>query len=145
MTAREISPGEHGWTMDRYRVLRFAGGALVMLGLVLLVLAVLEGQASLALVLIVPVIYGTGPLLAISVLMIFAGLVLAFLSFFQAAPGADTANAPRGKKEWGGVILIGPIPIVIGSAGMLKGRGAIVLLAMLSILVLLLFLFTFLR
>jgi uncharacterized protein (TIGR00304 family) len=131
--------------MDRYRALRFAGGALVMLGIVLLVLAVLEGQASLALVLIVPVIYGTGPLLAISVLMIFAGLALAFLSFFQATPGTDTANAPRGKKEWGGVILIGPIPIVIGSAGMLKGRGAIVLLVMLSILVLLLFLFTFLR
>lgn len=131
--------------MDRYRALKIAGGALVMLGIVLLVLAVLEGQASLALVLIIPVIYGTGPLLAISVLMIFAGLALVFMSFFQTAPGMDTANAPREKKEWGGVILIGPIPIVIGSAGMLKGRGAIVLLAMLSILVLLLLLFTFLR
>jgi uncharacterized membrane protein len=38
------------------------------------------------------------------------------------------------------VILIGPIPIVIGSAGMLKKRGALVLLTILSLLAMALFL-----
>lgn len=132
--------------MDRYRAMRLSGVLLILTGIVLMAWAALEGQASFALVLVIPVLYGTGPLAAVAGLAIFSGVVLVFLSFIRAAEGAEAEETPEGvKKEWGGVILIGPIPIVIGSAGMLKGRRAIILLAVLSMLVLALFLFTFLR
>jgi uncharacterized membrane protein len=132
--------------MHRHRVMRLSGELLILLGLVLLAWAVLEGQASFALLFVIPVLYGSGPLVAIAALMVFGGAVLVFLSFFKAPAGKDTIASPgRAEREWGGVILIGPVPIVIGSAGMLKGRGAIVLLAALSVLVLLFFLFNFQR
>jgi uncharacterized membrane protein len=125
--------------MDRYRALRLTGGLLLAAGIVLLAWAAAEGQVSLALVLIVPVLYGAGPLAALSFVTIFAGIVLAFLSFFRSAACEDGPAAPEGGKEWSGVILIGPIPIVIGSAGMLKKRGALVLLTILSLLAMALF------
>ena len=132
--------------MDRFRAIRLLGASLILLAIALLAWAVLDGQVSFALVFIIPVLYGTGPLLAVSVLMAFGGAALLFLSFFGPAVRSDASAAPEGaKKEWGGVILIGPIPIIIGSAGMLKGRKAIVLLAVLSVIVLALFLFTILR
>lgn len=132
--------------MDRSRAMRILGASLLLLAVALLVWAVLDGQVSFALVFVIPVLYGTGPLLAVSVLMAFAGMMLVFLSFFGPAVRTGTSATPEGtKKEWGGVILIGPIPIVIGSAGMLRGRWAIALLAVLSVLVLALFLIVFLR
>jgi uncharacterized membrane protein len=132
--------------MDRYRAMRLSGIALMLAGIAMMIWAAVEGQLSFALVLIIPIIIGTGPLAAISFLSIFAGMVLAFLSFFKVATRVDTTAEPmRTKKEWGGVILIGPIPIIIGSPGMLKGRGAILLLAGLSLIVLALFLLTVLR
>ncbi len=132
--------------MDRYRAMRLTGGSLVLLGVLLLAWAVLQGAVSFALVLIVPVLYGTSPLMAVSMLMVFAGLVLVFMSFFRPAERTGPVASPEGvKKEWGGVILIGPIPIVIGSAGMLRGRGALALLAVLATFMLVIFLFTLLR
>jgi uncharacterized protein (TIGR00304 family) len=49
------------------------------------------------------------------------------------------------KREFGGVVLIGPIPIVFGSARALRGTWALAALGVLSLLVLLLFLFILLR
>ena len=131
--------------MDRSRAMRLSGASLLLLAIALLAWAVLDGQVSFALEFIIPVLYGTGPLLAVAVLMAFAGMMLVFLSVLGPGVRTETSAGSEGaKKEWGGVILIGPIPIVIGSAGMLKGRGAIVLLAVLSVLVLALFLIAFL-
>lgn len=132
--------------MDRYRAMRLSGEALILAGILIMAWAALEGQVSFALVLIIPVIYGTGPLAVISFLSIFIGMALVLLSFLRSVGRVDTITAHQGtKKEWGGVILIGPIPIIIGSAGMLKRRGVIVLLAVLSVIVLVLFLLTILR
>jgi uncharacterized membrane protein len=132
--------------MDRSRAMRLLGASLLILAAALFAWAVLDDQVFFALVFVIPVLYGTGPLMAVSVLMAFAGMMLVFLSFFGPAARSDASAAPEGaKKEWGGVILIGPIPIVIGSAGMLRGRGAIILLAVLSVFVLALFLIAFLR
>ncbi len=132
--------------MDRYRAMRLTGEALILAGILIMAWAALEGQVSFALVLIIPVIYGTGPLAVTAFLSIFAGMALVFLSLLRSLGRVDTVNAHKGtKKEWGGVILIGPIPIIIGSAGMLRGRKAILLLAVLSVIVLVLFLLTILR
>jgi uncharacterized membrane protein len=132
--------------MDRSRAMRLLGASLLILAAALFAWAVLDGQVFFALVFVIPVLYGTGPLMAVSVLMAFAGMMLVFLSFFGPAVRSDASATPEGaKKEWGGVILIGPVPIVIGSAGMLRGRGAIILLAVLSVFVLALFLIAFLR
>ncbi|MDW5561597.1 MAG: DUF131 domain-containing protein [Methanomassiliicoccus sp.] len=132
--------------MDRFRAMQLSGAALVLLGIVVLAWAAAAGQVSVALVLIVPVLYGTGPLVAFAALAVFAGMVLLSLSLFGRPGGRDAGiTSATGKREWGGVVLIGPIPIVFGSPGMLEGRGVLALLAALSIIVLLLFLFISLR
>lgn len=132
--------------MDRYRAMRLASALLMAGGFLLLAWAALQGQVSFAFVLIIPVIYGAGPLAALSMLMVFAGVMLLFLSLFKSTVRMDALAAPEtAKKEWGGVILIGPVPIVIGSAGMLKRRGPLILLAILSTVLLVFFLLMFLR
>ncbi len=62
--------------------------------------------------------------------MIASGLVLVFLFFIQAAMQGGTSY---GNASYGGVLLIGPIPIVFGSspqmavASMLLSMGLMVL------------------
>ncbi|MBI0584404.1 MAG: DUF131 domain-containing protein [Methanomassiliicoccus sp.] len=132
--------------MDRSRATRVSGVLLLAAGTLLLAWAVAEGQASIAFLLIIPVIYGSGPLAALSVLAIIGGMMLIFLSLVPSrARESVEGPAQETNREWGGVVLIGPVPIIIGSAGMLKDRRVLMLLAIISSLVLALFLFTLLR
>ncbi|MFP3318361.1 MAG: DUF131 domain-containing protein [Thermoplasmata archaeon] len=59
---------------------------------------------------IFPVIYGSGIFSAFVALLIIASMILVFLSFIQ-----DDLNEAR--VDYGGAVLIGPIPIVFGSSG----------------------------
>lgn len=128
------------------RAMRLSGALVIAAGAALMAYAALEGELSFALVLIVPVLYSSGPLAAVAVLMVFAGAALVFLSFFLAAVRAGAERAPEGRRNmWGAVVLIGPVPIIIGSAGTLRSRRALVLMALLSALVLALFLIACLR
>lgn len=90
--------------------------------------AVAVGQARVGLLLIVPYLVGTGPLAAAGVGLLFLGVVLTFASLARrppqmrevpppAWPPDGSWRDPEADKEvrGGGVILIGPVPIVLGS------------------------------
>jgi len=94
-----------------------------MAGVLTMALAVARGEASVYMVLIIPVIVGTGPLAFLGVFLVFAGFLLTFLLWpfrFEAEPeGQDirpvsSEGAPPARR-WGGVLFLGPIPVIFGS------------------------------
>ncbi len=85
---------------------------LFLIGISLIILSVITGESKLALFIIFPVIYGAGFIMMIGILMIF----LSFASLFfipSSQQGSKTTEIQR-ESKWGGIIFIGPIPIVIG-------------------------------
>jgi uncharacterized protein (TIGR00304 family) len=105
---------------------RGIGPALFVAGVVLLGLAVARGEASLFLVLVFPIVEASGALGAVGILLLVAGFLASFFTF----PIRDRREAPsqaepprpdvdvRGvgsSRRWGGVVFLGPVPIVLGS------------------------------
>lgn len=113
------------------------GLGLLMLvsGIALLAWAVASGDAEFYLVVIIPVITGTGPVFAGGVVLFMIGLIVTFLGLslraaegmaesyaeappqrepIAAAPPQGGAPPAPGGAEFGGVIFLGPIPIVFG-------------------------------
>ncbi len=101
---------------------------LLFSGIALLSYALYIGEASMALFIVFPVIYGTGAYSTLGILLIMAGIFLLFLSPLENAGDAQLIepnktpqmyDEPRESKEervkYGGVVFIGPIPIVFGS------------------------------
>jgi len=105
--------------------IRLLGPAILVAGVLCLGLSVARGEAMVFLVLIFPVVTGSGPLTL-------AGILLTFLGFFAtlifwpgrpvgtiapegAAPAAEDPSGPAPPRHWGGVIFLGPFPIVFGS------------------------------
>ncbi|OPX63747.1 MAG: hypothetical protein A4E30_00598 [Methanomassiliicoccales archaeon PtaB.Bin215] len=72
-----------------------------------------RGEVELYLFLIFPVLKADGAFGAASLLLAFAAVVVIFLSFFIPVPKGSTG--PPERPSMGGVVLIGPIPIVLGS------------------------------
>lgn len=106
------------------RPIRFVGPGILLTGLVALALAVARGEASVYLILIVPAVVGTGPLAFLGILLVFLGFFLTFFLGTAAAPppaiepAEIPAIAPQGSQKarrWGGVVFLGPIPLVFGS------------------------------
>lgn len=134
------------WEMDGRQAMRGMGIALAILGAILLAWSIAEGHAAIDLFLIIPIIHGTGALVALSFLLFFVGVLLMFLSVTGGVEDeVQSGGPPTGKNEWGGVILLGPIPIVLGSGGFLRERWVLVSLVVLGSLMLLLFLIMVLR
>ncbi len=97
---------------------------LSVVGIALVADAVVEGGATLSLVLIVPVVTGSSPELLAGVGLTFAG-VLGWAVLSTAGPTDDpvppVGPTPRGagpgvgnEAMGGGVVLIGPVPIFLG-------------------------------
>jgi uncharacterized protein (TIGR00304 family) len=134
----------------RSTLLKILGTALIVAGAALLVLAIVQGDAEVALVVIIPVIYGTGLLPALAILLVFAGIVALFMSFVPTAspererPHEENMDRKEDKK-FGGVVLIGPIPIVFGSWKKLRGSWILIALSLLSLIILIIFLMALLR
>ena len=109
-------------------------------GILLLVLSVIRGEGAAGIALFIPFFLGTGPFSSLGVLLIFIGMMVLFYAFFQGAAGASrdeeaaVANeepgagatakaaepagpntAPRPIVRGGAVIMIGPVPIIVGS------------------------------
>lgn len=103
--------------MDRLRVVALAclAGGAALLGY-----AIAQGQMGAGVFLIVPFFYGTGVAAALGMLLLMAGLMLWTLSAFRGlVDGAGTFVPPSGdarrSTRSGGVVLLGPIPLVWGS------------------------------
>jgi len=106
-------------------------------GIIIMFIAVITGEANIALFLIFPVIYGSGALTLVATIFIMLGIFLFFLSpfyhytreepsYLEPANYNEPYNEPytptnqnitqeEKKTKIGGVVLIGPIPIVFGS------------------------------
>ncbi len=108
-----------------------ASVAFISAGIILLAAAVLRGELTFALFVVFPVFFGTGPFALFGIMSLFAGIFLLFFAFAtrsdeSAPPHANEAKPFQPPREEpraraGGVILIGPIPIVFGTdAGMTK-------------------------
>jgi len=84
---------------------------------------VARGEANLYLVLVVPVIVGTGPLAFLGIFLVFAGFLLTFLLWpvrvdMEPEGRGVSAVSPDGTppaRRWGGVLFLGPIPVIFGS------------------------------
>ena len=107
------------------RPIRLVGPAVLVGGLAFLALAVGRGEASVYLVVVVPVIAATGPLAFLGVLLVFGGFFLTFLLWPALVdrpsgepPTASSVPPQEGAapaRRWGGVVFLGPIPLVFGS------------------------------
>lgn len=87
---------------------------MIVTGLLMIVVAALTGEVEFALFLIFPIIYGTGILAIGGILLIFGGILLTFFSVLPGVPGVGE-TADGGRVRGGGVVLVGPVPIVFGS------------------------------
>jgi uncharacterized protein (TIGR00304 family) len=103
-------------------------GLLVLaLGILVLALAIMRGQATLALIVIIPVIYGSSWLLALGAVLAMVGLFLLFAGYAQSVGAyedetegvkplpAGTGQPAEKKVSYGGFLLIGPVPVVFGN------------------------------
>src|SRR6266545_7584239 len=88
-------------------------------------LAVARGEATLFLVLVFPVVSGSGPLMMAGVLLTFLGFFVTFLfwpghpvgpsAHKAAALAQEDSSGPAPPRRWGGVVFLGPFPIVFGT------------------------------
>ena len=104
------------------RPIQWLGPAALGTGMVVLALAVARGEASVYLVVIVPVVAGTGPLAFLGILLVFVGFFLTFLLWPTRTEAGSTEQVDAGRAEglaptrrWGGIAFLGPIPLVFGS------------------------------
>ncbi len=91
---------------------------LIAAGLGLVALALVQGGASVAIVLVVPVLYGRSLEFVAGALLFVAGLFtlpLAFGAVVSVEDGPSVGDEPTASGGSGGVVLIGPVPIVWGS------------------------------
>ena len=92
-------------------------------GIASLAVALARGEATLSLVVIFPVITATGAWAVLGILLIVASFVFGFFALTRriAAPteGAEVPGAgisrAASERRWGGVVFLGPLPIVFGS------------------------------
>jgi uncharacterized protein (TIGR00304 family) len=100
-----------------------AAAALWLAGITLVVLSVLRGDATVSLIVIIPVVTGSSATFVGGVGLIIAGFV-ALLFAFSAPWSSEEAplrphqrGLPSGEPEGGagGFVLIGPVPIMFGS------------------------------
>jgi uncharacterized protein (TIGR00304 family) len=105
------------------RWLRWLGISAMIAGAFLLAYAVFLDEVAVALVLIFPVIISTGAIGATAMLLLFLGFLTLVLSYFSLGEeggdpldGTGRENEGKGRGSgFGGVVLIGPVPIIFGS------------------------------
>lgn len=119
--------------MARLPDLLIATVALLTTGVMFLAIAAAQGDVRLYLVLVIPVVTGEGAAFAIGALALMAGIFMALVILPLAsaaragppeAPPAQgpppAGTAPEGSSSWGGVVFIGPVPIVLGSTAPMR-------------------------
>ena len=111
------------------RHLRLFGLALLIAGVALIAASVATGQGQVYLLLFIPVYVGTSALGMLGILVVFLGVFLASLGSAWRGLPAPTVPASESVSpdsvappattvplaRYGGVIMLGPIPIVFGS------------------------------
>jgi uncharacterized protein (TIGR00304 family) len=109
--------------MNRYYTMAAVFG---VLGLGFLGYSITTGEGSAGVVVIFPVFFGSGPFAFLGVLSILMAIFLAFVGFaHQNGERFEDSDEPASRKptesgrdssiKGGGVVLIGPVPIIFGS------------------------------
>lgn len=114
---------------------------IIMVGIALLAYGVASGGGGIYFILFIPVIYGSGPIPVAGGLLLILGFFLLITSGLERyipeaqsrSQGNDAAlpHARRSNKRVGGLILIGPIPIIFGTDTKMAFLVAVVGLAIL--------------
>ncbi|HUV24746.1 MAG TPA: DUF131 domain-containing protein [Methanomassiliicoccales archaeon] len=108
------------------KLVRASGLILISLSVLLLIVAAIRGDLELILIFVIPVIRGEGLLPALGGILLFLGILLIFLSFLVGAYEVREESAlgepiefsgveHERRGRFGGLVLIGPLPIVFGS------------------------------
>jgi uncharacterized protein (TIGR00304 family) len=120
-------------------VLRRLSFVLFIAGIICFALGVINGEAEVGFFLIFPFIVGSGILSFLGVMFLFFGVLLFIGGFYQLnkddypyREDSISHESSKTKVRGGGVVLIGPIPIVFGTSWKMT-----VIVLILAILVLL--------
>jgi len=109
------------------RAARYLGPALFIGGVAALAYALIQGEAALNLFLVFPIVTASGPWGFLGIVLIVAGFAAFFFTWpswgeipqtsvrATAVPPPPTATAATPSRRWGGVVFLGPVPIVFGS------------------------------
>jgi len=99
--------------------------AMFVAGMALIATAVATGEADVSLVIVFPVFSGSSLLFLLATLLIISSFIVGFVLMamdherteerVEAASEGMSSSAPRSRAEYGGVVLLGPIPIAFGS------------------------------
>ena len=115
-----------------------------ILGIVCIAAGIVLGEGKAGIFIIFPFIYGNGLLMSVGIILIFISFPLFMFSQFRFADeifNGKEIMAPeeiKTEKHAGGLILIGPIPIVISS----DWKTALILMAVgIAVMFLLIFIF----
>lgn len=109
--------------------LKLGALGLIVVGIAVLAVGALNGEGEFIILLFIPVYRGTGPYALGGGLLIFLGIVVGIIYLFKTyvpapyqgpqgtsqAPGAKQGAPPKGGSKYGGVVFLGPVPIVWGS------------------------------
>lgn len=99
-------------------VVRLVPVLLLAAGVGCFVVAVATGAAATGVFVIFPFIIGSGPLAFLAALLVAAGLLTlpwAFTPAPEIGPSRPPPVEQRPSSSWGGVALVGPVPIFFGS------------------------------
>ncbi|MDP8011269.1 MAG: DUF131 domain-containing protein [Thermoplasmata archaeon] len=87
-----------------------SGLILFIISIFMMIIGVAKGYMGFAFF-IFPVVYGSGIYAALAMLAMILSMLIIFLSFFSVEN-----NAYDKKIDYGGMVLIGPIPILFGNS-----------------------------
>lgn len=106
--------------MNKYYTLSFL---CLILGIIFFLIGILAGDVEAGFVLIFPFLIGSGPYAVLGFFFVFLAIILFIFGFARTARESidlsydNTYDIKRKKSvKGGGVILIGPIPIVFGTS-----------------------------
>lgn len=105
-----------------------------ILGFGLILLAISSGEVKGGFFVVFPFLVGTGIYASLGILLIFLAFVMLIFGILESFKGEDfeiePTEMPKKKVEGGGVVLIGPFPIVFGT----NSRIALILIVLAIIL-----------
>ncbi len=102
----------------------YLSACLIISGIVIFGLSLIRGEGGIFLFFVFPVFYSTSLLGGFGIFLIFVGIfILFFMPFFSSFPRfSEPPNEVEHvhhdnekRSHYGGVVLIGPIPIIFGS------------------------------
>ncbi|RLF47030.1 MAG: hypothetical protein DRN29_03630 [Thermoplasmata archaeon] len=88
---------------------------LFILGIALLLIAFVKGEAEAGIFIIFPFIAGSGILSFFGMLLIFLSFILFIFSFPLKSELQEAPMPAKMEKKTGGIVFIGPIPVIFSS------------------------------